>query len=227
MAKRTPERAALAIAIEEKRARDEEIDKLQAALDVANDAVSSSYSEIAAAEKALRNRPQTAAMQMLARGRGGYEEPEPPSTLALRATLAEAESRLADRRAVRDELQKQVDGPIRLHGPVRFDGPGQRVRDAAVAVLRAETGDFTSATAARIHELLLELARLRADLSRLDMFHVFGDLPQDMSADVSSALNPSETDVMRLWQGARASSPWADVLNGLMADADYVLPNGK
>lgn len=221
MAKRSPERAALAAAIDEKRSRDVERDRLRAVFEAAGEAVRASYSEIAAAERALRDRPQTAAVRMLARAGGGSEEDEPPSTVALRAALAEAESRLADRRAVRDELQKQVDAPM------IFDAIGQRVRSAAVAVLAAETGDLVSQAAAKIQGLLIEVARARADIGWLNSAGVFGDLPTEMPAHVSAAMGTDETEAVRLWTAARASSPWATVLDSLMVDADFALPTGK
>lgn len=74
---------------------------------------------------------------------------------------------------------------------------------------------------------MVEVACRRAHLAALDTAGIFGDRPGEMPANVSAALGTDETEAVRLRTAARASSPWATALAGLMADADYVLPTGK
>ncbi len=214
---RSPEREALAAAIEEKRERDRQGAAIQAAYEAADEATFAIARQMDEILKTMRDRPKMLVGTALT---GKNVDVDPQVARELRDRLESHQTDLDDTKALRAALRAQMD-----EHDNRFDYPAQRIREAATAVLQAETGDMVAAAVAAIAKKSNEIARLRGDLGWLNTFNVFGQLKHEIPAAVSEALAPAHDGSLRVWQAMRASSDWGGVMDGLMADADFGLPS--
>lgn len=226
----SPARAALAEAVQAVRDRADERARTEAALELASDDMQKSWREISELESALKDRPRTAAEDLLLRAgrsvphhvRAQIEDQilaeEPASSRDLKACLVLAEEILADRKQVRDELRNRIEGFD------AYDYTTQRARQAARDVVREEASAVIAQAVADGEAAMLTLAKVRATLGWLQTHRVFGDLDQNLPKPVRDVVAPFQDAQDRQFRAARASSAWGGVIDGLLADPTMPLP---
>ena len=222
----SPARAALVAAVQAVRDRADERAHTEAALALAEEDISASWRQISALEDKLRNRPQTAAEAMLERARGHHItaliqqqilDEETPFSKDLKAQLALANDILEDRRQVRDNLKKRI-------AEFEYDPTIERAQEAARGVVRDEAGAFIAQKIAEVESATMALVRARADLGWFESHRVFGTFDRDQPEPLRDALHPYHETADRMARAARASSAWATVIDGLLADPAMPLP---
>jgi hypothetical protein len=227
----SPARAALAEAVQAVRDRAAEREQTEAAAKLAQADVEKSYDEIDEISTAIKHRPQTSAESLLAnvgrmaphhvlsRLEDQARDEEPASSRDLKAKLNLAEEILQDRKRTRDELK------IRLEGFDRYDYTRDRAQRAARAVILDEAGDVIAKAVVDAEAAMLTLTKARATLGWMHSHRIWGDLDQHVPQLVRDVLVPFHEMQERQTRAARASSDWASVIDGLMADSAMPLPS--
>ena len=228
----SPARVALAAAVQAVRDRADERKKTEAAYELAVQDVQKSWATIAEIEAAIRDRPHSAAEQLLARA--GRSTPrqvvaqiedqvlaeETDSSRDLKARLVLAEEILADRKQVWGELRRS------LEAFDEYDYTTERARRAARAVILDEAGEVVAKAVADGEAAMLTLAKVRATLGWFQTHRIFGDLDRDVPLHVRDVLHPMHDTQVCVFNAARASSPWATVIDDLLADPGMPIHGG-
>ena len=222
----SPERTALAAAIAEEEARQAEEIALRDAQATSLAAVIAARKAVQAATDALDAAKQQAAESLL-NAPSGEQRPSPVA--AARARLTDTEDGLEAALAARATVEERAQAAARGR-----PFAGDRVRRAAMAVIRAEGKDYAAVVAAEVAELQ---AKLAARGATLDWLVEAGIFPTDSTPGpgANRVLDRTiETTLFRLgsppnsWRGiAVDASEWEAALTALMADATALLPTAR
>ena len=233
------ERVALAEAIREKNGADERLASLRKAHQTAESAVFRLRAEVEVAEVALEQAKAAAAEHMVALASGSAGE-APISIRSARAALLDVQDDLAAAQAARESLKGQLDDASQ-----RPNSVANRVRAAALAVIRMEGKAAAEALVAEVERLQQQLIRrgeaLRWLAREVGTFPLaerpevpYGVLRNGVVHDtfvdprVETVLHRIE-NLSRGWSNLGPDQQlgralWSDTVAALMADASAPLP---
>ena len=223
----TPERQELADRIAVRNASDRDFEALTAALEWnghVKQGINAARRTIEATSEAIKESIRKAAVDKAL----GIEAPPEVSIEELRATQAAAQSAmeaaLVDKEAVEARLAEETDR--------RRWRPDFGVREAAIAVIKAESADAIAALVDRVEKAHAEIAAAGQALLWLDRVGVIerGRLPMMARADLvidertRLALGRLRTAPVEWVSDLSATLPWVQALDALTLDATAPLP---
>ncbi len=107
-----------------------------------------------------------------------------------------------------------------------YDYTTERARRAARAVIVDEAGEVVAKAVADGEAAMMTLIKAGATLAWLQTHRIWGNLEQHVPQPVRDVLAPFHDHQERQNRAARASSPWATVIDDLLADPAMPLPGG-
>jgi hypothetical protein len=228
---RSPARTALAEEIERARIIRERQEALTAAAAAANVAVFEAQGVVAAAEMALEAARKDNA-EHLVRAAMGTAGVAPVSIKVARSRVTDAMDELAARSAARDTLDEQL---AEARKP-RYDT--DRVKNAALRVVREDAMDICMAVVDRVESLQRDLVRFGSALNWLASAQVFemdspsvgrGDYIKDSRIHIAvSRFQSPVSSWHELYRQPqlRDDVRWTEALDRLMQDATAPIPSG-
>ena len=219
---RSPERQALAAAIERVHEVTAKRTAPHAALQQAERSVWDANAAVERAEAAITESKEAQAQHLIEVASGNAGDP-PKSTRQARNDLQDAEDARDACRAARDALQRQRAGGDNL------DIYNMQLRESAAAVLQSEWQSKADALVTEIVTVfpdLIEKSETVRRLSDVGLFASARNSLRQLVGPVGAVARLSDADLMPGSEAARArgAAKFQSMLDGLINDPDMVLP---